>query len=162
MMSRECLTELLRSICNQLWNEASLYLPSHHDLLGDLGDPAILGYQEGPEITHTETHTLSILYPKLLWISITTTVSPSQRYTPIHEQIHILTVSPNSSFTGDQADALSIKTFFPSLAVLHLWKADRSVGECDTHSLAWGSLGSFYKHPLKKEKVDTVALWGSV
>lgn len=83
-------------------------------------------------------------------------------YTPIHEQIHIYTVSPKSSFTGDQADALSIKTFFPSLAVLHLWKPDRSVGECDTHSLAWGSLGSFYKHPLKKEKVDTVALWGSV
>lgn len=26
------------------------------------------------------------------------------------------------------------------------------MGECDTHCLAGGSLGSFYKHPLKKEK----------
>ena len=51
-----------------------------------------------------------------------------------------------------RADGLSIKTFFPSLAVLHLWKADRSVGECDTHCLARGSWGSFYKHPLQKEK----------
>lgn len=31
------------------------------------------------------------------------------------------------------------------------------MGERDTHCLAGGSLGSFYKHSLKKEKVDTVA-----
>lgn len=54
----------------------AFYSPSHQDLHGDLGDPAILGYQEHPEITHRETNTLSILYPTLLLTSIPTTVSP--------------------------------------------------------------------------------------
>lgn len=42
--------------------------------------------------------------------------------------------------------------YFPILAVLRLWKADRSVGECDTYCLARGSWGSFNKHPLEKER----------
>lgn len=33
-------------------NEASYYSPSHRDLLGHLGNPAILEYQELPEIVH--------------------------------------------------------------------------------------------------------------
>ena len=54
----------------------AFYSPSHRDLHGDLGDPAILGYQEHPEITHRETNILSISYPTLLLTSIPTTASP--------------------------------------------------------------------------------------
>lgn len=74
-MSRERVTNIHKNACYQLWKEASFYLPSHQDLLGNLGDPAILGYQEGPEITHRDTHALSILYPKLLLTSIPTAAS---------------------------------------------------------------------------------------
>lgn len=79
----------------------------------------------------------------------------AHRDTYVHTFMHEYTLwqfpSTQASLTI-RADNLSIKIFFHSLAVLHLWEADRSVGECDTHCWARGSWWSFYKHPLEKEK----------
>lgn len=126
----------------QVQNETSYYSPSHQDLLGHLGNPAILEYQELPKIVH---NCICVNLFNSIW-------QRRGQQKPIHEQMPIMTFYKSWSYTGNGADALSTKPCFQTWAVLRLWKADRSVGECDTYCLARESWGSFNKHPLEKER----------
>lgn len=150
--------EPLRNICNQLQDETGLHSPSHHDLLRDLVDPAILGYLEDPETTQTAPHSRKSITSQTAadrhshrsqsiqhWTCIGQEDIGSKRNKPKKENTpepplslsctrphrdtrytHSLTSTRFHCLSqlAIKADALSIKTFFPSLAVLHLGKAE--------------------------------------
>lgn len=104
-------------------------------------------------LTNTESTWEKVLRHNYLCVNLFNSFLQTWRQQkPIHEQMPIMTFSKRWSFTGNQADALSTKPCFQTLAVLRLWKADRSAGECDTYCLARGPWGSFNKHPLEKER----------